>query len=91
MSKTDEIFEASVLACEIWNQRHPHKVAIGVRSFDMVGNIIVADGLLNFYVHDIALDGEFKIGNNATSWDDPMEFVYGWLECIEESFHMIYE
>lgn len=88
----DQIFEASQLACEIWNARaKPYQVAIGVKGYTMEGNVIIADGTINFHRNGDCLDGQFTIGDHKSAWVQPMEFVYGWLECIEESFHHIYE
>ncbi|EHT1484448.1 hypothetical protein KXE51_003428 [Salmonella enterica] len=89
----DEIQESCDIAVEIWNRRNPHyQVTVNPNRYLEQGGLIVVDAVLAFNkYHDMQiLDGNFTVATN-TAWDDPMEFVYGWLECIEESYHLIYE
>lgn len=89
----DEIQESCDIAVEIWNHRNPHyQVMVTPNRYLEQGGLIVVDAVLAFNkYHDMQiLDGNFTVATN-TAWDDPMEFVYGWLECIEESYHLIYE
>lgn len=93
MKQDDEIQGASEIAVETWNQRNPHyQASITSRRYLEQGGLIVVDGVVSFDKHGDTqiLDGDFTIATKS-AWDDPMEFVYGWLECIEESFHLIYE
>ncbi|AFU64416.1 hypothetical protein [Salmonella phage SKML-39] len=86
-----ELFEAGQIAADTWNAKHKHhKVAVGVKAVMQTGNVITIDGTVNFYERGDCLDGQFTIGK-ACDWNDPLQFVYGWLECIEESYHLIYE
>lgn len=89
----DEIQDSCDIAVEIWNRRNPHyQVTVAPNRYLEQGGLIVVDAVLAFNkYHDMQiLDGNFTVATN-TAWDDPMEFVYGWLECIEESYHLIYE
>lgn len=87
----NELLEAGQIAAETWNTNHKiHKVAVGVKSVMQTGNVIVVDGTVHFYQKGDFLDGQFTVGK-ACDWNDPMQFVYGWIECIEESYHLIYE
>lgn len=94
MRKTkDEIEESCDIAVELWNARNPHHpVDITTKRYLEQGGLIVVDAVVAFNKHNDAqvLDGDFIIAAN-TAWDDPMEFVYGWLECLEESYHLVYE
>ncbi|AUV59310.1 hypothetical protein HOS86_gp112 [Klebsiella phage vB_KpnM_KpS110] len=88
----DEIFEASKIACDTWNSNNPKfPVAIGVISYHLEGYVIFVDGKINFYRDGHEFNGLFKIGNYKTSFDDPMELVYAWLECIEECYNAKFE
>lgn len=90
----DHIAEASALACDIWNARNRHyPITFSPNRYSIEGNVIYVDGVLSFcrYTEMEVLDGHFIVGNNTSSWDDPMEFVYGFLECFDESFHLVYE
>ena len=88
----DEIFEASKIACDTWNSKNPKfPVAIGVISYHLEGYVIFVDGKINFYRDGHEFNGLFKIGNYKTSFDDPMELVYAWLECIEECYNAKFE
>lgn len=90
--ETNEIESASQIAMELWNGRVPdYPAKIVIKSYQHQGNLIVADACIYFKQDLTVMDGLFTVGNEKTSWDDPMEFVYGWLECIEESFSAIYE
>lgn len=92
--KKDEIQKACNIAVELWNERNiPWPVTITIKHYMGEGNLVVVDAVLSFckYGSIQYLDGQFTVGKHNTSWDDPMEFVYGWLECIEESYHLIYE
>lgn len=89
----DEIQEACDIAVETWNQRHPrHTVTLTPQRYLEQGGLIVVDAVLGFnkYGDMQILEGDFTVATKA-AWDDPMEFVYGWLECIEESYHLVYE
>ncbi|AEN94187.1 hypothetical protein [Salmonella phage STP-4] len=89
----DEIQIACDIAVELWNRRNKHyQVTLTPKRYLEQGGLIVVDAVLGFnkYTDMQILDGNFTIASN-TAWDDPMEFVYGWLECIEESYHLIYE
>ena len=85
------LFEAGQTAADAWNAVNARpKVGVGVKAVEQIGNIIVVDGTIHFYEKGDCLDGQFTVGK-ACDWDDLMGFVYGWLECIEESYHLIYE
>lgn len=84
------LFEAGQVAASSWNGAHRFKVAIGVKAVEQIGNKIVVDGTIHFYEKGDCLDGQFTVGN-VRDWDDLISFVYGWLECIEESYHLVYE
>ncbi|AXC40443.1 hypothetical protein [Salmonella phage S115] len=89
----DEIQIACDIAVELWNQRNKHyQVTLTPKRYLEQGGLIVVDAVLGFnkYSDMQILDGNFTVATNM-AWDDPMEFVYGWLECIEESYHLIYE
>lgn len=94
MSETkDEIQESCDIAVDIWNKRNPHyQVTVTSNRYLEQGGLIVVDAVLGFnkYTELQILQGDFIVASK-TAWDDPMEFVYGWLECIEESYHLIYE
>ncbi|AYC62390.1 hypothetical protein vBEcoMSa157lw_00072 [Escherichia phage vB_EcoM_Sa157lw] len=89
----DEIQIACDIAVELWNQRNRHhQVALTPKRYLEQGGLIVVDAVLGFnkYTDMQILQGDFIVASKS-AWDDPMEFVYGWLECIEESYHLIYE
>lgn len=88
----DEIEVASQIATELWNTRCPdYPTKIVIKSYNIIGNAVVADAYIFFRRDLTCMDGEMQVGDNRKCWNDPMEFVYGWLECIEECFHAIYE
>lgn len=88
----DEIEIASQIATELWNGRCPdYPVKIMIKSYNVIGNVVVADARIFFCQETDCMDGEMQVGDNHKSWDHPIEFVYGWLECIEECFNAIYE
>lgn len=85
------LFDAGQIAADTWNATHKeHKVAIGVKAVEQIGNVVVIDGTVHFYTKGDCLDGQFTVGK-ACDWNDPIGFVYGWLECIEESYHLVFE
>ncbi|WPJ72187.1 hypothetical protein DEEACLCL_00170 [Salmonella phage CRW-SP2] len=88
----DEIEIASQIAVEVWNKRVPdYPAKIVIKKYYMEGNAIVADAYIFFKDDLTCMDGDMIVGDNRISWNDPISFVYGWLECIEECFHGCYE
>lgn len=88
----DVIQIASEIATELWNTRVPdYPTKIVIKQYNIEGNAVVADAYVFFKQDLTCMDGLMTVGDNRKCWADPMDFVYGWLECVEECYHAIYE
>lgn len=84
----EQVKQASIIATDLWNIRvRKHPIKIVIKNVFPRGNQIIADAMIFFQPNITVMDGEFIICER----DDPLGFVYGWMECVEESFHMIFE